>query len=36
MLRLDRVRQGIEAKRTALAKVLACWNNRKKAIVAGI
>lgn len=37
MLRLDRMRRGgVKAKGTALAKVLACWDNRKKAIVAGV
>lgn len=30
MLLLGRVRRGIEAKEIALAKVLTCWNNRKR------
>lgn len=30
MLILGRVRRGIEAKETALAKVLTCWNKRKR------
>lgn len=31
----DQGKGGMEAKGRALAKVLACWRNRKKAIMAG-